>query len=135
MQDHDITVDYHVGVRLANDKVMMQVDMDEGYAVTRFMLNFHRAIRSISFDAYKDPMRNECALFLNGYDECGDVSSEGYLYGIETGEENVQTFTIAFDQCDVYAFEFMFDPANDPISYWQRKETIYFDNFVIEYKD
>ena len=135
MQDNDITFDYAVGVQLGSDRVMMHVDMDGDYPITRFALNFHREIRSISFNAYKDPMRNECALFLRGYDQCGDLSYDDYLYGIETDLECDKTFTYIFDQTEVYCFEFSFDPANDPISYWQRKETVYLGHFVVEFKD
>ena len=135
MQDNNITIDSAVGVQLGANRVMMHVDMDGDYPVTHFALNFHREIRSISFNAYKDPMRNECALFLKGYDQCGDLSYDDYLYGIETDLEWDQTFTYTFDQAEVYCFEFMFDPANDPISYWQRKETVYLGNFVVEFKD
>jgi len=135
MQDNNITIDSAVGVQLGANRVMMHVDMDGDYPVTHFALNFHREIRSISFNAYKDPMRNECALFLKGYDQCGDISYDDYLYGIETDLEWDQTFTYTFDQAEVYCFEFMFDPANDPISYWQRKETVYLGNFVVEFKD
>ena len=117
-----------------NGKVMMHVDMEGDCPVTYFTMDFHRAIRSISFDAYKDPMRNECALFLQGRDGNGNLNYDDYLYGVETNEEWTKTFTFTFDSVNINSFTFKFDPANDPVSYWRSKEKIYLDNFVVEFK-
>ena len=135
MRRNNITIS-KLGCKLSDEgKVMMHVDMDSDYPVTYFKIDFHRYVKTFSFDAYKDPMRNECCLFLETQDLDGDPMYYEEIYGVDTDLENTKTFSFDFEHEHTSSITLRFDPANDPISYWQRKETIYFDHFVVEFMD
>ena len=135
MRNNNITIS-KLGCKLSSEgKVMMHVDLEGDYPITYFKIDFHRYIKTFSFDAYKDPMRNECCLFLSTQDLDGDPMYYEEIYGVDTDFENTKTFSFDFEHEHTSSITLKFDPANDPISYWQTKETIYLDHFVVEFMD